>query len=165
MVATARRLIIVMGVSGCGKSTIAGALSEALGGLFLEGDEFHPDENVAKMRAGTPLNDQDRIRWMDAILDAIAAAKSRDVILACSALTPYVQERLRDAAVDTYHWAHLDINQATASDRMHARAHFMPPELLASQFSALQLPDDAMRFDASLPVDELVAQISQSLNG
>ena len=93
-------IVVVMGVTGCGKSTVGAALGEHLGWPFLDADDFHPDENVAKMASGTPLDDADRWPWLDRVADVLRAAeaKGESVVLACSALKAAYRERLARAA-------------------------------------------------------------------
>lgn len=160
-----RRLIIVMGVAGCGKSTIGAALASRLGASFIEGDDYHPAANVEKMRAGTPLDDADRAAWLNQIGQAIAEDEAPVIVLACSALTPYTQDRLK-SQLDTAApiWIHLQVDREVAEHRMRSRQHFMPASLIDSQFSALTPPPDALNFDAGLPIESLVTQIQAAID-
>lgn len=153
-------LVVIMGVSGCGKSTVGNALASHLGWPFIEGDDHHPPANVAKMSGGEPLTDLDRAAWLDSILEAVARGKGAGLVLACSALTPYVQGRLKQARVGNLNWVLLELSREAALDRMERRQHFMPPELIDSQLDALSPPSDAMLFDADIALDELVAAIA-----
>jgi gluconokinase len=132
--------IIVMGVSGSGKSTIGALLAERLGWPFADADGFHPPENVAKMAAGTPLTDEDRWPWLDAIAAHIGAARKagRPVVVACSALRRAYRDRLRAGHGDLI-FLHLSGAPAVIAERQAARqGHFMPPSLMASQFATLE---------------------------
>ncbi len=158
------RLVIIMGPSGCGKSRIAGALAEAVAAPMLEGDDFHPPENRAKMMAGEALTDGDRATWIDAMLAAIAQHKEPLVVLACSALTRYVQDRLQAVPNRETLFVLLDAPRKTLAARMRNREdHFMPVSLLDSQLDALDAPDSAIRVDAEQPVSAIVQQLSAAL--
>ena len=135
--------IVVMGVSGCGKSTVGGLLAERLGWAFADGDGFHPPANVEKMRAGTPLTDTDRWPWLDAIAARIAAARAggTGVVIACSALRRVYRDRLRDGHADI-RFLHLTGEPSLIMARQAARTgHYMPASLIASQFATLEPPD------------------------
>ena len=132
--------IIVMGVSGSGKSTIGALLAERLGWPFADADGFHPPENVAKMAAGTPLTDADRWPWLDAIAAHIGAARKagQPVVVACSALRRAYRDRLRAGHGDLL-FLHLSGAPEVIAARQAARqGHFMPPSLMASQFATLE---------------------------
>lgn len=134
--------VVVMGVSGAGKSTIGPLLAEALGMAFADADAFHPAANIAKMSAGTPLTDEDRGPWLDAIGRHMAerAASGAPVVVACSALKRAYRDRLR-AAVPGLRFVYLEGSKALIGERLAARTgHFMPAGLLDSQFAALEDP-------------------------
>ncbi|WP_135466640.1 gluconokinase [Crenalkalicoccus roseus] len=137
-----RPLLLVMGVSGAGKSTVAPRLAAALGVPFADADGFHPEANIRKMRAGTPLTDEDRWPWLDAIgawLDARAAAGEGGVAT-CSALKRAYRARLLGARPGV-RLLYLQGDPALIAARQAAReGHFMPPSLMASQFAALEEP-------------------------
>jgi carbohydrate kinase (thermoresistant glucokinase family) len=137
-----RRIVVVMGVSGSGKTTIAHLLATALGCRFLEGDELHPAENVAKMRAGTPLTDADRLPWLLRIAEELDRwrAAGESGVLSCSALKrSYRDILIGDRAGVTL--VYLKGSEALIRRRLDARhGHFMPPSLLDSQFATLQEP-------------------------
>jgi len=150
--------IIVMGVSGCGKTTLASALANRLSAHWLDADDFHPASNIAKMRAGTPLTDEDRRPWLAALNAELCdrAALGQRVVLACSAL----RQRYRDslaANVPAVHWIFLDGSVEEIAARMRARDdHYMPESLLRSQFEALERPTDAICISVSLkPAEQL----------
>lgn len=139
------RVLIVMGVSGCGKSTVGQALGDALGWDFRDGDAFHPPSNVAKMKSGAPLTDDDRWPWLDAISHFIdeTRAKGGHAIIACSALKRAYRDRLKGARPDVT-FVHLAGSKALIEARMAARQnHFMPLGLLDSQFATLEPPGEA----------------------
>lgn len=159
------KLIVVMGPSGCGKSTVSGALAQAIGAPMLEGDDYHPHANRAKMASGIALNDTDRASWLDRICEALRAEASPCVVLACSALTPYVQSRLRRAEARDVRFVLLDTPRELLAERMKQRRdHFMPAALLDSQLDALETPQDAIVIDASASIEAIVARIRDRLN-
>jgi carbohydrate kinase (thermoresistant glucokinase family) len=134
--------IIIMGVSGSGKSTIGALLAERLGWPFADADGFHPPANVAKMASGQPLTDADRWPWLDAIAAHIGAARrtGQPVVVACSALRRAYRDRLRAGHGDMM-FLHLAGAPALIAGRQAARqGHFMPPSLMASQFATLEDP-------------------------
>jgi carbohydrate kinase (thermoresistant glucokinase family) len=135
--------IVVMGVSGAGKSTVGTLLAERLGWPFEDGDAFHPPQNVEKMRAGTPLTDEDRWPWLAAIAARIARARAEGagVVIACSALKRAYRDVLRDGQADV-RFLHLTGEPAVIMARQAARqGHYMPASLVASQFAALEPPE------------------------
>ena len=158
-------IVVVMGVTGCGKTTVGRALGEHLGWPFLDADDFHPDENVAKMASGTPLTDEDRWPWLDRVADVLRAseAKHESVVLACSALKAAYRERL--AAAGDVRFVHLQGEQAVIAGRLAVRQHkYMPASLLASQYATLEPPRDAVEVDIRLPVDAQVEAICRALD-
>lgn len=161
---SSRRLIVVIGVSGSGKTTIGRAVADRGGWPFVEGDDFHPPANVEKMAAGVSLTDADRVPWVEAIVAHVDQCSSDSVVLACSALTRSVQVALMKAHNRQVIWYHLRADKACVRERMIARVHFMPSSLIDSQFEALAPPDDAINIDASESIDALVAQILRNLN-
>ena len=131
---------VVMGVSGCGKSSVGQALADALGVPFLEGDAFHSPANVAKMSAGTPLTDEDRVDWLAALASEIRAAadKGEGLVLSCSSLKRRYRDQLRSGD-ETLRFAHLHGERELILARMQARKdHYMPPSLLDSQLALLE---------------------------
>jgi len=158
-------ILVVMGVSGCGKSTVGQALAAALGWRFLDADDFHPPANVAKMAAGLPLVDDDRWPWLDRIAEELRAelAEGRHAVLACSALREAYRERLRRAG--DVRFVYLQGDQATIAARLAARQHkYMPPSLLPSQFATLEPPADAVVVDVREPVPVQVQRIRDALS-
>ena len=160
--------IIVMGVSGSGKSTIGALLAEALGWPFADADGFHPAANVAKMAAGQPLTDEDRWPWLDAIAAQIGASRTAEqpVVVACSALRRAYRERLRAGHGDLI-FLHLAGAPEVIAARQAARqGHFMPPSLMASQFATLEDPAaeaDAVTVSVSASPHEVVAAALEQL--
>lgn len=153
--------VVVMGVTGSGKSVVGLALADALGARFVEGDELHPPENIARMAGGLPLTDAHREGWLDTIGDRIAAAGAEGlgVVAACSALKRIYRDRLRRAAPGLV-FVYLKVEPAIALRRVGSRkGHFMPASLVDSQFATLEPPgadENALVLDASRPVSELV---------
>lgn len=157
-------IVVVMGVSGCGKSTVGSALADALRWPFLDADDFHPPQNVAKMAAGTPLTDDDRWPWLDRTVNALrdSTATSGNAVLACSALRASYRERLRRAG--DVRFVHLRGDQATIAQRLAQRQHrYMPAALLASQFATLEEPVDAIDIAIDQPVMAQVEAIVAAL--
>ncbi|MEV5365920.1 gluconokinase [Streptomyces cellulosae] len=138
-------VVVVMGVAGTGKTTIGPLLAARLGVPYAEGDDFHPQSNIAKMSAGTPLTDDDRWPWLDAIGDWAQGRAGLGGVVSCSALKRSYRDRLRAAAPGVI-FVHLTGDRALIEDRMsHRQGHFMPTALLDSQFATLQPlePDEA----------------------
>ncbi len=134
-------LLVIMGVSGAGKSTVGTLIAQRLGLSFRDADEFHPPANIAKMSAGLPLTDDDRWPWLDAIGAHLAAHRASGAVVTCSALKRAYRDRLRGAAPGL-RFIHLHGAQALIAERQAARqGHFMPPSLVASQFATLEAPD------------------------
>jgi gluconokinase len=161
--------VVVMGVAGCGKSVVAGALAEALGWRLVEGDRLHPPANIERMSAGLPLTDAHRWGWLDAIGAELAKAEGEGVgaVAACSALKRAYRDRLRSHA-DGALFVHLVIDKATAVARVAARkGHFMPASLIDSQFADLEPPgpdERAIALDATQPVHEVVRAALVAVN-
>ncbi len=155
--------IVVMGVSGCGKSSVGLALAEALGARFIDGDDLHPEANKAKMAAGIPLNDDDRWPWLDLVGEALAESNT---VVACSALKRVYRERILAAAPGTF-FVHLHGTRELLAQRMNARPnHFMPVSLLDSQLNTLELlgaDEPGVMLDIALPIDQLVAAAKAAL--
>jgi carbohydrate kinase (thermoresistant glucokinase family) len=140
----APRVLVVMGVSGSGKTTVGKLLAEGLGWTFKEGDTLHPPANIAKMKTGHPLDDADRKPWLEAIGrwidDCLRAGRSG--VITCSALKRAYRDQIAHGRPQVT-FVFLDLDQATIAERLeHRTGHFMPPSLLASQFADLQPPDD-----------------------
>ena len=141
-------IIVVMGVCGCGKTTIGRALAATLGWPFHDADDFHPDVNVAKMAVGNALDDTDRWPWLDRIVTAMQSAQSEggNAVLACSALKQVYRDRLQRAGDVRFVYLRGDVE--TIGARLSARSHkYMPASLLPSQFATLEEPRDALVVD------------------
>lgn len=150
--------IIIMGVSGCGKTTIGCALAARLNATFLDADDFHPGANVEKMRTGIPLNDEDRAPWLTTLNGELRERSQRgeSVVLACSALKLRYREAI-GAQLAHVNWIFLDGSVDVIAERMHARAnHYMPESLLRSQFDALERPKNAICISIELSATEQV---------
>jgi gluconokinase len=160
--------VIVMGVSGTGKSTIATALAEQLGWPFIEGDDLHPRSNVAKMESGEPLTDDDRAPWLEAIRERAleGAAAGRSTVITCSALKRQYRDSLRDG-VGAMFFVHLHGTQEVLEPRMAKRErHFMPTGLLQSQLDTLEPLDDdedGAVVDISGTVDEVIDRAGRAV--
>ena len=157
-----------MGVSGSGKSTVAEAVRERLGWEFAEGDDFHPPDNLAKMREGTPLTDADRWGWLESLADWTAArdARGEPTIITCSALRRTYRDVLRRGGEGTF-FVHATGDKHLILDRMNAREHFMPPSLLESQLDTLeplQPDEEGMDVDPAVPLDRLAALVLARLD-
>jgi gluconokinase len=153
--------VVVMGVSGCGKSTVAERLGEHLGLAFTDGDSHHPKASVDKMTAGQPLTDEDRQPWLRALVawTEEREAEGSSTVLSCSALRRRYRDVLREADPETF-FVHLHADFDVLVERMRHRAHFMPASLLQSQFDTLEPLGDGelgVCIDVSPPVDEVVA--------
>lgn len=157
----ARLSVIVMGVSGSGKTTIGEQLAAELGLGFIDGDALHPAANVAKMAAGTPLNDDDRRPWLARIGQTLADAPGAGMVIACSALKQSYRQTILAASAGTL-FVHLDGSEETLTARMNERSgHFMPPGLLASQLATLEplaVGEPGVRLSIDDPVTKIVAE-------
>jgi gluconokinase len=159
--------VVVMGVAGCGKSSLGQAVAAAEGLPLIEGDDFHSPSNRQKMAAGTPLSDADRDGWLDALAGELAR-HPQGLVLTCSALKRRYRDRLRSAAPDL-RFVFLAIEQAEAERRVAARSstHFFNPSLVASQFQTLETPvgeDGVLPVDALLPRARLQRQVTAWLH-
>jgi gluconokinase len=154
-------LVVVMGVTGSGKSTVGMALAERLGVPFADADDFHSPENVAKMRAGTPLDDTDRLPWLRSI--AAWLREREDAVVTCSALKRAYRDILREGAPDLL-FLHLDGDKETVRQRVSGRAgHFMPESLVDSQFAALEpleADERGIVVDFARPVADIVDEVA-----
>ena len=155
------RFAVVMGVAGSGKTTVGEALAKRLGWRFYDADGFHPAENVAKMANGTPLTDSDRAPWLAALHALIASSlkENRPGVLACSALKESYRQKLLEGNEDVlivYLKGSYDLIWSRLSLRQD---HYMKPNMLKSQFEALEEPTNALALDVSLTVDEIVEGI------
>jgi gluconokinase len=153
-------IIILMGVTGSGKTTVGQELAESLGWKYFDADDFHSAANVAKMKSGVPLNDGDRKPWLEALQRLIQErlANNQTAVLACSALKQSYREMLLiDERVKL---VYLKGDYELIKARLSARSnHYMNPALLESQFQTLEEPDSALRVDIQTPLDEIVSII------
>jgi gluconokinase len=154
-------IIVVMGVSGSGKTTIGEALAGELGWRYLDADDYHPPANVAKMAAGTPLQDADRWPWLDRLNSVLQ--KKKDAVVGCSALKESYRKRLTAGLKESrivYLRGSFELLRKRAEERKH---RFMPASLLKSQFDALEPPQGAIEVDVAQPVETCVRQILAAL--
>ena len=160
-------IVVVMGVSGSGKTTIGTALATQLGWEFLDGDDWHPPENVAKMAAGTPLADEDRWPWLDRLNAELRSreARGQSAVLACSALKQVYRDRLT-RGLSQWRLVFLHGSFELLSRRTGERKHrYMPASLLQSQFATLEPPAQAIRIDVAEPPEKCVERIREALQG
>lgn len=157
------RKCVIMGVTGCGKSTIGSLLAKQLKATFLDGDDLHPAANIAKMSSGLPLNDGDRAPWLDRIGQSLGAVDGA-VIVACSALKQSYRDRIRRQAGGPVTFLLLQGSRAVIESRMALRAgHFMPTSLLDSQFATLE-PFGVGESFVVVDIDQSVAAIVAALS-
>src|SRR5580698_9268569 len=152
-----------MGVAGSGKTTVAQLFAEKTGAVFYEGDDFHPPSNIAKMRQGIPLTDEDREQWLGKLRETMVSSLAKNELAAftCSALKAKYREQLQggDARV---RFIFLTGPYAVIEERLKNRiGHFMPPTLLASQFAVLEPPTDALTFSSEKTPEEIVTALIQ----
>jgi gluconokinase len=150
-----------MGVAGSGKTMVAALFAKKTGAVFYEGDDFHPPENVAKMRAGMPLTDDDREKWLQTLSEIVvrALAKKEFSVLTCSALKEKYRATLA-AGDPRVKFIHLTGLPALIEERLqNRRGHFMPPALLASQLAILEPPADALVFSCEKSPEKIVAEL------
>lgn len=154
--------MVIMGVSGCGKSSVGEGLSARLGIPYLDGDDLHPAENVDRMRAGVPLTDADRWPWLDRVAQVLA--DEAPIIVGCSALKRIYRDRIKAAGVVTF--VHLVGRRDLIASRMAKRTgHYMPLTLLDSQFAALEPPgaEEAIAVSIDQSLDQIVDEIVQKV--
>jgi len=154
-------ILLVMGVSGSGKNTIGEPLAKRLGARFIDADDYHPKENVAKMAAGVPLQDADRWPWLDRLNSLLK--KETQAVIACSALKEVYRRRLSDG-IEDFRIVYLRGSFELIRSRVEQRKHrYMPASLLRSQFDALEPPRDAIEVDVAAEPQACVDFILQSL--
>jgi gluconokinase len=159
-------VLVLMGVSGTGKTTIGKVLAADLGWAFVEGDDFHPTANIEKMNAGIPLNDDDRCPWLQALRDRVnkACEQGEDIVLACSALKHDYREYLERHDPECVHYVYLHGPEGLIRRRLAERkGHFMNPTLLQSQFEVLEPPAGALQVDITPAPEVIAAEIRRKL--
>jgi len=159
-------IVVLMGVSGSGKTTVGKILAHDLGWTFVEADDYHPAANVEKMRRGVPLDDDDRRPWLQALRERIdeAVERGEDVVLACSALKHSYQDYLEKHHPDNVRYVHLRGSEELIRRRLAERkGHFMNPGLLHSQFETLEPPGDALQVDIAPPPEVIAAEVRRQL--
>jgi gluconokinase len=157
--------VVFMGVAGSGKSTVAMHYAKGRGFAFVEADDFHPPANVAKMKSGQPLTDEDRVGWLSAMAQRIAEGKARGevMVITCSALKRAYRDALRKGDPDLF-FVLLDGPESLLAQRLAARTdHFMPPSLLASQLAILERPAPPSEKAVTLPITLPPAQLADIL--
>jgi gluconokinase len=158
-------VVVLMGVSGTGKTAVGTRLARALAGEFVEGDDYHPPANVEKMRSGAPLDDADRQPWLETLSREIGRwlDAGKTVVLACSALKQRYRDILKAGRADV-RFVHLKGPEALIRPRLaQRRGHYMPASLLDSQFAALEEPADAITVSVEGTPDQIVAEIMATL--
>ena len=155
--------ILIMGVAGSGKTTIAKMLSKKINAFLIEADDYHSKNNINKMSSGIPLNDDDRYDWLIKIKEEIDKRKSvQNLVVTCSALKEKYRSILN---VDEYYLVYLKISKSRAKIRIKNRQdHFMPESLVDSQFDILEEPDDCITLDEFLKPDEMVTYLTSIIN-
>ena len=160
------RAIVVMGVSGSGKTTVGRLLAQRLGWEFADADAFHSESNVDKMRRGIPLDDADRAPWLRSLARLLddRLGRGRSIVLACSALKRHYRDLLAGGD-ERVSFVYLKGSRELILDRLRRRSgHYMKPDLLDSQFQALEEPSDAMILDVSRPPAELAAEAARRMH-
>jgi gluconokinase len=157
--------VVLMGVSGSGKTAVGEALARELGWAWFDADDYHPPANVEKMRSGQPLTDTDRWPWLDLLNGLMRAedGKGRSAVLGCSALKQVYRDRLAQGLADV-RWVHLKGSFELITSRLQQRKHrYMPASLLQSQFDTLEEPRDALTVDIADPPEALAERIRANL--
>jgi gluconokinase len=157
-------VIVVLGVSGAGKTTVGSLLAQDMGWEFADADDFHSPENIAKMRNGIPLTDEDRVPWLASLRSRISEwiVTGKNAVLACSALKDAYRAEL--SVSDDVRMVYLKLSRAVLLERLRLRhGHYMKPEMLTSQLEALQEPHDALLVDADQTPAEIVEGIRRGL--
>lgn len=158
--------IVIMGVSGSGKTTVGKLLAARTGMSFLDADDFHSRASIAKMEAGIALQEEDRLPWLKELNTTLKdyLHKGKDVILACSALKAAYRQQLGMELPQPIQWVYLKGDDATLQQRMQERkSHFMPPQLLQSQLETLEEPEEALMFSIEKTPEEIVEGILKGM--
>lgn len=157
-----KNIIVIMGISGAGKSTVAEALSKSLHLPYLDADDFHSKANLMKMSSGTPLTDDDRWPWLASIVEHILNAHRSEFILACSALKQSYRDYLSQRLSIT--WVFLDITEHEATARLaNRKQHYMQASLIQSQLATLEIPKNAIKINATDKLSSIVSRIELQL--
>jgi gluconokinase len=160
-------IVVLMGVSGSGKTTVGQVLARRLGWTFVDADDYHPAANIEKMRRGVPLDDDDRRPWLEAVRHRLddAVARGENVVLACSALKHAYQEYLQSHAPESIRYVYLQGSEELIRKRLAVRkGHFMNPGLLHSQFETLEPPEHAVRVDVAPGPEAIAAETRRRLS-
>lgn len=158
-------VFFIMGVSGSGKTTVGQLLAQELGFNFFDGDDYHPRSNVVKMSRGVPLDDNDRLPWLQTINKLAVKEGQAGCVIACSALKAKYRKILTKGLPHHVHWIFLDGDYQIISERLKRRiGHFMPEELLRSQFETLEIPTEAIRISVGSAPSEQLAEIIRQWN-
>ena len=162
--ANTKTVFIIMGVSGTGKSTIGKLLAQTLAIPFFDGDDFHPQANIDKMASGQPLNDEDRYGWLSALNQLSIEHQEQGAVIACSALKSSYREILNQNMDNALQFIYLEGSFELVKSRMEKRkSHFMPVELLKSQFETLEPPENAIIVSIEHSPQALILQIMNKL--
>jgi len=160
MIKTDPKIYFIMGVSGCGKSTIGSILAKELKIPFYDGDDYHTKSNVKKMASGQPLTDKDRMGWLLKLNELALARREEGAIIGCSALKESYRRILDANLQENARWIYLSGSFEDVMNRLHQRkGHFMPAELLKSQFETLEIPQKAIKVSINMPPEEIVNRI------
>ena len=156
---------VCMGVSGCGKTSVGKMLAGHLGVPFIEGDSFHPEENIKKMSGGTPLTDDDRVPWLEALHSELVSNGSGGCVLACSALKASYRKILSDGFDNsTLRWIYLQGDFEVLKERLENRkGHFMPARLLKSQCDTLEVPEVCITISISQPLQQIFEKVKKAI--
>ncbi|MDX1363574.1 MAG: gluconokinase, GntK/IdnK-type [Arenibacter latericius] len=159
-----RNILFIIGISGTGKSTIAKLLAKKLKLPFFEGDDYHPEANIKKMSSGHPLNDTDRMYWLQRLNLLAKEHRKNGCIISCSALKESYRKMLKDTIEEQVVWISLEGSFQLISERLNSRkGHFMPPTLLQSQWDTFEPPSDAIKVSIAPRPEEIVAEILTKL--
>lgn len=158
-----KHCVLIMGVSGSGKSSVGKLLADNLGLQFIEGDDYHSEANKSKMKCGQPLTDSDRSSWLATLAELLHKNQYEGFVVACSALKAKYRKVLQTPLQAPLHFFHLHGDKQLIKERMAAREHFMPVALLDSQFETLEITDELHTLDIQQTVEELIKQILISL--
>jgi carbohydrate kinase (thermoresistant glucokinase family) len=160
-----KKIFVVMGVSGCGKSTIGHMLADALSLPFFDGDDYHPEKNIQKMSKGEPLTDEDRYSWLKALNTLGFAQQNKGGVIACSALKESYRDILEKDLDPKPVWVYLEGSYESILKRLtHRSEHFMPATLLRSQFDTLEPPKNAIRVSIELEPPQIIKEILKDLS-